>query len=138
MRKQVMLTAFVVLVATGVAATTASAQKVHAPKQIWQAMLAGTSDIQDMTAALMVFDMQRIETTANELAGREEFISTIEELPDAVKEGHAKVAEAAKGVMVAAASGEEQEVATAIGEVVSACTACHYELRDKERREKMQ
>ena len=139
MKKQVViLAASVLLAAMGLAATTAFAQKVHAPKQIWQAMIAGTSDIQDMTAALMVFDMQRIETTANELAQRHRYISQIDELPDLVKEGHVKVADAAEGIVVAAASGEEQDVSSALGEVVSACTACHYDLRDKKRREKME
>ena len=138
MRTKRALAGFLILLVAGIGITTASAQKVHAPKQIWQAMVAGTSDLQDMTAALMVFDMARIESTANELATREEFISKIDELPDAVKEGHAKVAEAAQGVAVAAASGEEQEVATALSQVVSACTSCHYDLRDKKRREKME
>ena len=126
------------LVIAGVLVTNASAQKVHAPKQVWPAMIANLSDLQDMTASLMVFDMKRIESTANELAAREEFISKIEQLPDAVKEGHAEVAKAAQALAEIAAFGEEQEVAKAIGQVTAACTACHYDLRDAERREKME
>jgi cytochrome c556 len=101
-------------------------------------MIAGLSDIQSMTGALMVFDMTSIESTATALAAREDFISKIDELPDAAKEGHAKVARAAEDVALAAAAGEEQEVSAALAEVTSACSSCHYDLRDKKRREKMQ
>ena len=93
---------------------TAAAQKLHAPKGIWQAMGAGLSDVQDITASLMVFNMDRIATTADELAQREVFISEIASLPDAVKEGHAKVAEAAEELAGAALTGEEQEVTAGI------------------------
>ena len=126
------------LAIAGVLVTSASAQKVHAPKQEWQVMIAGLSDVQDMTAALMVFDMKRIESTANELATREEFISKIDQLPDAVKEGHADVGKAARELAEVAAFGEEQEVNKALGAVTAACTACHYDYRDKKRRDKMQ
>ena len=117
---------------------TAVAQKLHAPKGIWQGMGAGLSDVQDMTAALMVFNMDRIATTADELAQREVFISEIASLPDAVKEGHAKVAEAAEELAGAALTGEEKDVTAGIADVIAACTACHYDLRDEERRQKMQ
>jgi cytochrome c556 len=126
------------LIFSAVLVTSASAQKLQAPKQIWQAMIAALSDVQDMTASLMVFDMKRIESTATELATREEFFSKIDQFPDAVKEGHAKVAKAAQELAEAAAFGDEQEVNTALGNVTAACTACHYDVRDKERRDKMQ
>lgn len=117
---------------------TAVAQKVHAPKGIWQGMGAGLSDVQDITASLMVFDMDRIATRAGELAEREQYISQIASLPDAAKEGHVKVAEAAKELEGAALTGEEQDVAARLKDVIAACTACHYDLRDKERRQKLQ
>ena len=117
---------------------TAVAQKLHAPKGVWQGMGAGLSDVQDMTAALMVFNMDRIAARATELAAREVYISEIASLPDAVKEGHLKVAQAAEELVGAAIAGEEQEVSARIADVVSACTTCHYDLRDEERRQKMQ
>ncbi len=117
---------------------TATAQKLHAPKGIWQGMGAGLSDVQDITASLMVFNMDRIATTADELAQREQFISEIASLPDDVKEGHAKVAEAAEELAGAALAGDEQEVTAGIADVIAACTACHYDLRDEERRQKLQ
>lgn len=129
------ITGLVVAVAL---ATAASAEKVHAPKQIWQSMIAGLSDLQDMTASLMVFDMKRIESTANELAARHEYISTIDQLSDAVKEGHAEVAKAAKTLAEVAALGEEQDVTKAMADVTATCNACHYDVRDKKRREEMQ
>lgn len=115
-----------------------TAQKLHAPKQVWQAMVAGLSDIQDISGSLMVFDMERIVARATELAQREQFISEIESLPEAVKEGHAKVAQAAQELASAAKTGEEQDVTARIGDVIAACSACHYDLRDEERRQKLQ
>jgi cytochrome c556 len=73
-----------------------------------------------------------------QLAEREEFISTIDQLSDAIKEGHAEVAKAARTLAEVAAAGEEQEVTKAMADVTAACTACHYDVRDKKRREEMQ
>ncbi len=91
----------------------AHAERILAPKAIWQGMSAGLTDIQTMTASLMVYDMQRIEMVANELAAREEYIAGIEQLPDVVKEGHAEVAKAAKVLAEAAAFGDDQAVTVA-------------------------
>jgi len=114
----------------------AIAQKKHAPKPVWGAMVSGLSDIQNMTAALMVFDMERIEKTAEELQKRETFISKIEQLPEPVRKGHAVVAEAAAKLVAVAKTGEEDDIANAINDVVLTCNACHYDLRDAERRKK--
>ena len=115
----------------------AMAQKKHAPKPVWGAMVAGLNDIQSITAALMVFDMKRATKIAEELHKREVFISKIERLPEAVRKGHAKVAEAAAKLVTAAQSGEENDVANAINDVIQSCSACHYNLRDAERRKKL-
>jgi len=114
----------------------AMAQKKHAPKPVWGAMISGLSDIQNMTAALMVFDMKRIEKIADELQKREAFISKIERLPEPVRKGHAVVADAATKLVAAAKTGEEDAVANAINAVVLTCNACHFDLRDAERRKK--
>ena len=116
---------------------TALAQKKHAPKPVWGAMVAGLNDIQGIAAALTVFDMKRAATIADGLVARETYISNIASLPDAVKKGHAKVADEAKMLADAARAGEEQKMATRIGAVLAACSACHYDLRDAERRKKM-
>ncbi len=115
----------------------AVAQKKHAPKAVWGAMVGGLNDIQNITAALMVFDMKRAAKIAEELQQRETYISNIETLPEQVKKGHGKVAEAAAKLVSAANSGEERDVANAINGVIQACTACHYDVRDAERRKKM-
>lgn len=138
MNKRFIAIGIVGLVAAWGVFGTAAAQKLHAAKGIWQGMGAGLSDVQDITASLMVFDMDRIATRAGELAEREQYISQIASLPDAVKEGHTKVAEAAEELAGAALTGEEQEVAARLKDVIAACTTCHYDLRDKERREKLQ
>ena len=115
----------------------AIAQKKHAPKGVWTAMVAGLTDIQSITAALAVFDMKRAEEIADGLVKREVFISTIERLPQAVRDGHAKVADAAKELAAAAHAGDEMAMSTKIGGVLAACSACHYNVRDAERRKEM-
>ena len=107
MRKILVLS---VMLAFALVSGAAIAQKMHAPKPVWGAMLAGLSDIQSITAALAVFDMQRAATIADSLAKRETFITTLN-LPDPVKKGHAAVAEAAMQLAAAAKAGEEQQVA---------------------------
>ena len=116
----------------------AMAQKKHAPKLIWGAMVGGLNDIQSITAAMMIFDMKRAGTIAEELQKRETFIANIEQLPEKVRQGHGKVAEAAAKVVAAAASGEDNDMASALGEVMQACNACHYDVRDAKRRKKME
>ena len=115
----------------------AIAQKKHAPKPVWTAMLAGLNDIQSITGALAVFDMTRAAEIADGLVKREEFISSIERLPQPVRDGHAKVAAAAKELVAAARAGDEQAMSTRIGGVLAACSACHYNVRDAERRKEM-
>jgi len=117
---------------------SAVAQKKHAPKGVWKGMAANLSDIQGITAALTVFDMQRAAMFADALVKRETFVSNMEQLPKAVRDGHGKVAEAARELAAATKSGDEQEISLKIGAVLGACSACHYDLRDKKRRDKMQ
>lgn len=113
------------------------AQKKHAPKSVWGAMVGGLNDIQRIAAALTIFDMKGAAETADKLAARETYISNIARLPDVVKKGHAKVADEAKILADAARAGDEQKMATQIGAVLGACSACHYNVRDAERRKKM-
>ncbi len=115
----------------------AVAQKKQAPKGVWGAMVGGLNDIQSITAALAVFDMKRAATIADVLVKRETFISNIARLPEAVRKGHAKVAKVAQELADAAKAGEEQVMAAKIGAVLAACSACHYDVRDAERRKKM-
>ncbi len=134
------LIAFAILMAFGfmpVFTGTVLAQKKHAPKPVWGAMVAGLNDIQSIAAALTVFDMKRASEIADGLAARETFISNIARLPDEVKKRHAKVANEAKILADAARAGDEQKMATQIGAVAN-CSACHYDVRDAERRKKME
>ncbi len=135
------LMALAILLAFGFApvlAGPALAQKKHAPKPVWGAMVGGLNDIQRISAALAIFDMKGAAETADKLAARETYISKIERLPDAVKKGHAKVADEAMKLADAAKAGDEQKMATQIGAVLAACSACHYNVRDAERRKKME
>ncbi len=114
------------------------AQKKHAPKSIWGAMVGGLNDIQRIAAALAIFDMKGAAETADKLAAREAYISNVARLPEETRKGHAKVAEEAKKLAEAARAGEEQKMATQIGAVLAACSACHYNVRDAARRKKME
>ncbi len=135
------LMALAILLAFGfvpVFAGPALAQKKHAPKPVWGAMVGGLNDIQRISAALAIFDMKGAAETADKLAARETYISKIERLPDVVKKGHAKVAGEAMKLADADRAGDEQMMATQIGAVLAACSDCHYNLRDKKRRDKME
>ena len=117
---------------------TVMAEKKHAPKGVWKGMLASLGDIQGITAALAVFDMKRATMFADGLVARERFVSNLERLPKAVRDGHAKVADVAEELAAATRSGDEQEISIKIGAVLAACSACHYDLRDAERRKKLE
>lgn len=114
------------------------AQKKHAPKGVWKAMVASLNDIQSITGALSVFDMERATTIADGLVKRETFISKMDILPEAVRKGHGKVADAATELAAATRSGDEQEISMKIGAVLAACSSCHYNVRDEERRKKLE
>ncbi len=114
------------------------AQKKHAPKGVWKAMVAGLNDIQSITGALAVFDMERATTIADGLVKRETFISKLDRLTEATRKGHGKVADAATELAAATRSGDEQEISMKIGAVLAACSSCHYDIRDAERRKKME
>ncbi len=136
MRKMMVLAVLMAFGFVPVFAGPALAQKKHAPKAVWGAMVGGLSDIQSIAAALTVFNMKAAAEAADRLAARETYISKIERLPDVVKKGHAKVAGEAMKLADAAKAGDEQMMATQIGAVLAACSACHYDLRDKKRRDK--
>lgn len=138
MKRLISISIAVALGAALISSEVAVAQKKHAPKPAWGAMVGGLNDIQSITAAMMVFDMKRAEQIAEGLQKRETYISGIEMLPPPVRKGHGKVAEAAAVLVAAAKSGEEKDVASALTGVMNACNACHYDLRDAERRKKME
>ncbi len=114
------------------------AQKTHAPKGVWKSMIANLSDIQGITAALSVFDMERATMIADRLVERETFLSKWELLSEADRKGYGKVADAATELAAATRSGDEQEISMKIGAVLAACSSCHYDVRDAERRKKLE
>ncbi len=114
------------------------AQKKHAPKGIWQGMIANLTDVQGVTAALAVFDMKRATMFADSLAARERFVSTLEQIPEAVRKRYAELADIAEELAAATRAGDEQAIAMKIGKVLAACSSCHYNVRDAERRKKLE
>ena len=138
MRKLIALAILLAFCVTLGMAGTVVAQKKHAPKGVWKTMVASLNDIQSITGALAVFDMERATTIADGLVKRETFISKMDQLPEAVRKGHGKVADAATELAAATRSGDDQEIAMKIGAVLAACSSCHYDLRDAERRKKLE
>ena len=138
MRKSISLGILLAFFVTLGVAGTVVAQKKHAPKGVWKAMVASLNDIQSITGALAVFDMERATTIADGLVKRETFISKMDQLPEAVRKGHGKVADAATELAAATRSGDDQEIAMKIGKVLAACSSCHYNVRDAERRKKLE
>ena len=116
----------------------AMAQKKHAPKAIWLGMIANLTDVQGVTAALAVFDMKRATMFADSLAKRERFVSTIEQIPKPDRKRYAELADIAEELAAATRAGDEQEISVKIGAVLAACSSCHYEVRDAERRKKLE
>ena len=138
MRKIIALAIFLATGITPGFTGTVMAQKQHAPKPVWKAMLASLNDIQSITAAPAVFDMERAAEIADGLVARETYISNIAELPEDVRKRHGKVADVAKELADAAKAGDEQQIAVKIGAVLAECSSCHYDVRDAERRKQME
>ena len=67
MKKAFLLSIAIMLSLTLGFGTYAIAEKKHAPKPVWGAMVGGLNDIQGITAAMMVFDMKRAAKIAKEL-----------------------------------------------------------------------
>ncbi len=82
--------------------------------------------------------MKRATMFADSLAKRERFVSTIERLPEPVRKRYAELADIAEELAAATRSGDEQEISMKIGKVLAACSSCHYNVRDAERRKKME
>ena len=116
----------------------AMAQKEHAPKAVWKGMVANLSDIQGITAALTVFDMERATMIADSLAERERFVSTIERIPEPVRKRYAELADIAEELAAATRAGDEKAISMKIGAVLAACSSCHYKVRDAERLKKLE
>ncbi len=138
MRKFIALAILLAFCVTLGVTGTAVAQTKHASKGIWKGMIANLSDVQGITAALAVFDMKRATMFADSLAKRERFVSTIERLPEPVRKRYAELADIAEELAAATRSGDEQEISMKIGKVLAACSSCHYDVRDAERRKKME
>ncbi len=138
MRKSIALAILLAFCVTLGVTGTVVAQKKHAPKGVWKGMVANLSDIQGITAALAVFDMERATMFADGLVARERFVSNLERLPKAVRDGHAKVVVVAEELAAATRSGDEQMISMKIGAVLAACSSCHYDVRDAERRKKLE
>ncbi len=101
-------------------------------------MIANLTDIQGVTASLAVFDMKRATMFAESLAARERFVSTIVQIPEPVRKRYAELADIAEELAAATRSGDEQEISLKIGKVLAACSSCHYNVRDAERRKKLE
>ena len=117
---------------------TALAEREHAPKGIWKGMLANLSDMQGITSAVSVLDMERAAELAQQLTKRQHFLAGWEKIPEKWRKSYGELAEATDELLAAAKAGDEQETSMKLGKVLARCSACHYDLRDaKRRKEKM-
>ena len=133
------VTVFAVLLALSImvgSTGSALAQKMHHPKGVWGSMMDKLTDVQAMVALLSAFDMKRLAAKADTLAANAERSSKIERFPDKVKEYYRDLAASGQEVAAAAMAGDEDLAAEKIGAVLKVCSGCHYNLRDKKRREK--
>ncbi len=138
MKKLVVLAIVLAFGLVPVLTGSALAERKHAAKPVWHAMVANLNDMQSILGALVVFDMARVADIADQLAGREKFISTLDFLPQVVRDRHAKVGDVVVELANAARAGDDQEVSMKIGAVMAACSSCHYDIRDAERRKEME
>ena len=138
MKKLVLVAIVLAFALVSVLGGTAHAEGKHAAKPVWHAMVANLGDMQSILGALAVFDMARVADIADQLAGREKFISTLEFLPQEVRDRHAKVGDIAGELAAAARADDEQGVSMKIGAVMAECSSCHYNVRDAERRKEME
>ena len=101
MRKLIALAILLAFCVTLGVSGSAVAQKKHASKGVWKGMIANLTDVQGVTAALAVFDMERATMFADSLAKRERFVSTIERIPEPVRKRYAELADIAESDEVA-------------------------------------
>ena len=138
MRKSIALAILLAFCVTLGVTGTVMAQKKHASKGVWRGMIGNLTDVQGVIAALAVFDMERATMFADSLAKRERFVSTIERIPKADRKRYAELADIAEELAAATRAGDEQAISMKIGAVLAACSSCHYEVRDAERRKKLE
>ena len=137
MRKSIAFAMLLAFCVTLGSSGTVMAQKKHASKGVWKGMIGNLSDVQGVIAALTVFDMERATMFAESLAKRERFVSTIERIPEAQRKRYAEIADIAEELAAATRAGDEQAISMKIGAVLAACSSCHYNERDAERRKKL-
>ena len=117
---------------------TASAQRQHAPKGIWIGMLANLSEVQGIASSVTVFDMQRAAKLSKQLTERQHYLANWDKLSDATRKRYSDLAKVTDELHAAAEAGDDQQTSLKLGEVLAGCSSCHYDARDKKRREQMQ
>ena len=138
MRKSIALAILLAFCVTLGSSGAVMAQKKHASKGVWKGMIGNLTDVQGVIASLAVFDMERATMFADSLAKRERFVSTIERIPEAQRKRYAEIADIAEELAAATRAGDEQAISMKIGAVLAACSSCHYNERDAERRKKLE
>ena len=110
-------------------------ERKHAPKGVWIGMMANLGDIQGITNAIMVYDMKRAATHAKQLADRQKYVLSLDFIKGDWRKSYEELGQVAGELHAAAAAGDDQQTIVKLGDVLAQCNACHYDLRDKKRRE---
>jgi cytochrome c556 len=117
------------------ASAAVSAERTHAPKGVWVGMMANLSEVQGIASAVMVYDMKRATDLAKQLADRQRYVASLDSVKGDWKKSYEELAKVADELHAAAAAGDDQQTLVKLGEVLTSCNSCHYDLRDKKRRE---
>jgi transcriptional accessory protein Tex/SPT6 len=85
----------------------------------------------------MVYDMKMAASLAKQLMDRQNYVAGLDAVKGDWKKSYEDLGKAAAELHAAAAAGDDNQTIVKLGEVIAQCNSCHYDLRDKKRRQAM-
>ena len=120
----------------GLAGSTLAQPRKHVTSGWIQKMAGYLGDTQNIISALATFDMKRLADTADQLAAKAETDAKRPRKTTTLNEAFDKLIAPTRALAAAARAGDDTLAAEKIGDILKACSSCHYNVRDKKRREK--
>ena len=120
----------------GFAGSALTQPRMHVSSGWIKKMGGYLGDTQNIISALTVFDMKRLADTADQLAARAETDAKTPRKTTTLNEAFDKLIAPTRALAAAAREGNDSLAAEKIGDILKACNACHYDVRDKKRRQK--
>ena len=134
------VTILAMLLAFGIMASFAASTLAQPRKHVtsgWIKKMADYSDdVKNMVSSLSVFDMKRLADIADQLAAKAEKDAKRPRKTTTLNEAFDKLIAPSQALAAAARAGDDTLAAEKLGDILKACNACHYDVRDKKRREK--